>query len=209
MARIAFFIDGFNLYHALKAKSSLNHYKWLNLKKLCGSFIKSSDTLAGVLYFTAYATHHPDGLVRHQKYVKALTYMGVETVFGEFKLRDRYCTSCKKLTANYHEKQTDVNIALELFRHAVLDKYDTAIIVSGDSDLIPAIKTVKKTFPHKSIGVIIPIDRRSEILKATADFYMKMKLVHLETSQLPEDIVVDGVTISRPDRWKKPGIKSV
>lgn len=202
MARLAFFIDGFNLYHALKAGKRLNEYKWLDLYKLSQCFARSGDTISKVFYFTAYATHQPESMARHQKYVRVLKHFKVNAVFGEFKLRDRYCTNCNKMSANYQEKQTDVNIALYLFRYAVLDQYDTAIIVSGDSDLIPAIQTVKQTFPGKSIGVVIPIGRRSENIKNTADFYMRMKLKHLESSQLPEEIELDGVKILRPDRWK-------
>ncbi len=94
MARVVFLIDGFNLYHALKHNASLNQYKWLDLNKLAKCFLKSGDSLVNVAYFTAYATHQPESMARHQKYVRVLTHFGVKTVFGEFKLRDRYCTGC-------------------------------------------------------------------------------------------------------------------
>jgi len=41
------------------------------------------------------------------------------------------------------EKGTDVKIAIDLIIGAVNDLYDTAILVSSDTDLIPAIKYVK------------------------------------------------------------------
>ena len=44
------------------------------------------------------------------------------------------------------------------------DQYDRAVIISGDTDLIPAIKTVRSTFPPKQIGVIVPIGKSSEDL---------------------------------------------
>jgi uncharacterized LabA/DUF88 family protein len=73
------------------------------------------------------------------------------------------------------EKQTDVNIALKLFEPAVQDGYDKAMIISGDTDLLPAAKTVRSIFPFKSIGVVIPIGRSSEDFKKNADFHFKMK----------------------------------
>ncbi len=41
------------------------------------------------------------------------------------------------------EKGTDVKIAVDLIIGAVDDIYDTVILVSSDTDLIPAIKYVK------------------------------------------------------------------
>lgn len=43
----------------------------------------------------------------------------------------------------YKEKGTDVKISVDLIVGAVDDLYDTAILVSSDTDLIPAINYVK------------------------------------------------------------------
>lgn len=48
-----------------------------------------------------------------------------------------------KTGSDYKEKGTDVKIATDLIIGAVDDLYDTAILVSSDTDLIPAIKYVK------------------------------------------------------------------
>ncbi len=72
-----------------------------------------------------------------------------------------------------------------------------------DSDLIPAIRAVKSTFPAKRIGLAIPIGRRAEELKQAVDFYMKLKEKHLATSQFEDEIIIDGgVKLSRPSTWK-------
>ena len=71
---------------------------------------------------------------------------------------------------------------------AIQDKYDNAIIVSGDSDLIPSIKAVQETFPTKRIGIVIPIGRRAEELKNVTDFHYKMKEKHLKTSLFDQEI---------------------
>ena len=41
------------------------------------------------------------------------------------------------------EKGTDVKIAVDLIIGAVDDLYDSAILVSSDTDLIPAVKYIK------------------------------------------------------------------
>lgn len=85
---------------------------------------------------------------------------------------------------------------------AIRDIYNTAIIVTGDSGLIPAIKAVRKTFPSKKIGTIIPIGRRSEDLKANTDFHIKMKEKHLRSSMF-EDVIKlnDTEELKRPPTW--------
>jgi len=43
----------------------------------------------------------------------------------------------------YHEKGVDVKLAVDLLVGAYDNLYDTAIVISSDTDLIPAIKKVK------------------------------------------------------------------
>jgi len=43
----------------------------------------------------------------------------------------------------YKEKGTDVKIAVDLVVGAVDDQYDTAILVSSDTDLVPAIRYIR------------------------------------------------------------------
>jgi uncharacterized LabA/DUF88 family protein len=43
----------------------------------------------------------------------------------------------------YHEKGVDVKIAVDLLVGAYEDHYDTAILLSSDTDLIPAIRQVR------------------------------------------------------------------
>jgi uncharacterized LabA/DUF88 family protein len=48
-------------------------------------------------------------------------------------------------------KQTDVNIAIYLFEEAFKNHYDTSFILTADTDLAPAILSVKRNFPEKRI----------------------------------------------------------
>ena len=202
MEKVIFFIDGFNLYHAL-ANERFYRYKWLDLSGLAKKFITKNDKIEDIYYFTALATWSPGKVRRHKTFIKAQEINGTRIIYGEFKKRDKHCRICKKTYQTYEEKQTDVNIAIQLFKLAIQDKYDKALIISGDSDLIPSIAAVKSTFPNKQIGVIIPIGRRAELLKRTCDFYMKMKEKHLKASMLPDVINLgNSKKLERPQRWK-------
>lgn len=202
MKRVSIFIDGFNLYHSLNDVNSYNKYKWLNLEKFSKCFIESKDTIIDIFYFTAYATWDPSKLARHRLYVAALRLVNVKTVFGAFRCIDQTCRKCHQTYQTFREKRTDVNIAIKLFQTAITDMWDKALIVSGDSDLIPAIEAIKGVFPTKRIGVVIPIGRRAEELKQTVDFHRKVKEKHLSTCQFDDIITVDANTsFQRPASW--------
>jgi uncharacterized LabA/DUF88 family protein len=203
MAKIYFLIDGFNLYHAIDARFRYRTYKWLSLAKLCGCFITKAGTIAGIEYFTTLASWDPQKVAKHKLYIKAQENDGVRITYGSFKRKDRLCRLCNRSYRTFEEKQTDVNIALRLFQIAVLDGYDKAIVVSGDSDLLPSIKAVQITFPAKQIGVIVPIGRASEELIREADFHYKMKEKHLHSSRYPNEIRLrDGSVLVCPADWQ-------
>jgi uncharacterized LabA/DUF88 family protein len=208
MAKIVTFIDGFNLYHALDYfEAGTDHYKfrkykWLNLRKLSSMFVFGKDTLEEVLYFTTLATWDAGKTARHRLYIRALENEGVRTIYGEFKRKRKHCHLCDGHFWSREEKQTDVNIALWLFTTAIMDRYDKAIIISGDTDLLPAMKTVRTVFPGKEIGVVIPIGRASDDFKKQADFHYKMREHHLRKSQFPDpQRLTDGTLIARPPTW--------
>lgn len=209
MAKIAFFIDGFNLYHALDYCHAIpehhryRKYKWLNLRKLASLFVGRLDTLGEVFYFTALATWMPDKVARHKLFIRAQESEGVTIVYGEFKRKDKRCFVCRKQYSTFEEKQTDVNIAIHLLQLAIQDRYDRAVIISGDTDLIPALKAVRLTFPGKQIGVIIPIGGSSENLKKQADFHFRLKEHHLASSRFPSSIILpDATTLECPLNWR-------
>ncbi len=203
MAKTYFLIDGFNLYHALDALPGYRKYKWISLTKLCQCYVsRKLDRITGIDYFTTLATWDPGKVVRHKLFIKAQENEAVNVVYGVFKRKQKTCRICKKEFLTFEEKQTDVNIALRLFQLAILDKYDSAIIISGDTDLLPAVKAVQSMFPSRRIGVVIPIGRASEDFKKQADFHFRMKEKHLHSSLFPEHITLsDGGVLTRPSTW--------
>lgn len=201
--RYAFFIDGFNFYHSLQDNKLYHKYKWINYYKLSTLFIKKTDTISGIYWFTALADWHPEKRYKHQLLIKASELNNVTVIYGEFKRKDKYCTLCKKHYVSREEKMTDVNIAIYLFELAYRNEYDKAIIISGDSDLIPAIKAIHRNFPNKEIGIMLPIGRKSESLKNESDFYMRIKQKHLQASIFPNEIKINENQILKcPDSWK-------
>ena len=202
MARIVVFIDGFNVYHALEDNPAYHKYKWLDYAALAACFVGGTDTLVKTYLFTAFATWNPAKVKRHQMYVRVLKRRGVDVVMGKFKRKDKTCTLCHRQFSTFEEKYTDVNIAIHMFRGAYLDEYDKAILISGDTDIVPAVRMVRSLFSTKQVGVVVPIGRTSLELEQECDFHFQMKERQLARAQLPDEID-DPVLgkLTRPATW--------
>ena len=220
MARYGFYIDGFNVYHALNdfcyyepdlprtpdnKRYPYHKYKWLNYRKLAESVIKSRDTITRIFFFTTYAKwkweQEPDIELRHRQYIHALQTEKIVVIQGRFMHRQERCHLCCGVYPDHVEKRTDVNIALQLLGDAIEDLYDRAIIVSADSDLLPAISAVHKYTPGKLVGVMFPIRRTSFDLRQYADFRLKMTEKLLKECQFPDKIILPDLILRRPEDW--------
>jgi uncharacterized LabA/DUF88 family protein len=198
-----FFVDGFNVYHSLRDKQEYRKYLWLDFWALAQRFTRKQDNLIGVHYFSAYATWKPDSMKRHRLLVHALQSRGVNVVMGEFKEKDTHCKLCGRVFRAREEKQTDVNIAVYLFKEALADRYDSAVLLTNDTDLVPAIGGLKETFPAKRIGVLFPVDRWSSQLAQICHFWRKIDRKDLARSQFPDEVTLpSGVVLRRPDTWR-------
>jgi uncharacterized LabA/DUF88 family protein len=209
--RTIVFVDGFNLYHSLDGVPEYHKYKWLNIKGLAQSFLTRSHEIIQVMYFTALATWHPDrGKVeRHKKLIEVYRDMEIRVVEGVFRETQRKCGVCQQTYVSHEEKRTDVNIAVSMVDLAYKDAYDVACLISGDSDLIPAIRMVRDNFPVKSVRLIIPIGRKADELKRACGgdhFASQITQRHLAGNQLPdpyETVLFDkGRLINRPYSWQ-------
>ena len=97
---------------------------------------------------------------------------------------------------------TDVNIAVQLLLDAVDDEFDTAVVVTGDSDLTPPIDAVLKRFPNKRVIATFPPKRSSNALIKSASGWLSIDRRILKNSQFPKRIqVTDEFFIQRPDKW--------
>ena len=204
--RVIAFIDGFNLYHSLRHLDG-GQYKWLNLTSLAEAFIiPRKEELVKIYYFTAYAHWLPHAQKRHEVFVEANKCINgsLEVVFGKFKEKNRICKKCKKSYISHEEKATDVNISLYIFIEAYQDNYDKALIITADTDIIPAIQLTRSYFQSKELHIILPFNRRGKIFKRFAHKVHKIKKHHLERNQLPESVVSkEGKIFSRPSEWQK------
>ena len=144
------YIDGFNFYHRIKKYQEVTGtcYKWLNYKSLTESFLRDGQVLNKIYFFTAVTDYFGKGSSdRHKIYIKALEAFNITIVRGYFQIE--YSSKPK-------EKQTDINIAVQLLEDAFNENFDIAFLSSADSDLAPAVKAVKRNRPEKIVIVVPP-----------------------------------------------------
>lgn len=207
MLRSAFFIDGFNLYHALK-RLQQPHLKWVDLLELMQQQISpKTERIVSVFYFSAYAYWLPKQKLRHQEYVRALECNGTSIVMGHFKEKQRSCLKCKTTWIQHEEKETDVNIAVYMLNEAFKNRYDRAYLVSRDSDLRPAIDAIKTQFPEKEVFVIAPphLGHSNDLIQA-AHGKKRINLKQIERCLFPKFVHNgDGDLIAtRPIEYDPP-----
>jgi len=209
-ARIAGFVDGFNLYHAVDGLGQ-HHLKWLNLRALCEQFAPAPQfTLDAIYYFSAYATWRTDAYARHREYIRALSSAGVTPVLGRFKGKFRACYSCGKRWTDHEEKETDVNLALYLLREAYRNSYDRALLITGDSDIVPAVRMVLEQFPNKQFRIFAPPGRQysMDLVSAAGGLKNARKLqqIHLSRALFPLHVrdETGKVIATRPAKYAPP-----
>ena len=203
--RVAVYVDGLNLYYGLKSRGWRRYY-WLNLRRLAENLLRPGQRLVTVRYFTARVepqADDPDRHVRQDTYLQALaTLSGLTIQYGLHLPKNITCQHCGATWKTFEEKMTDVNIAVALTRDAMQDVFDTAIVISADSDLIGPIDAMLRDFPAKRVVVAFPPNRNSVTLSrhATASFTLGRKIIG--DSQLPPQVVKsNGYVLHKPAHW--------
>ncbi|HUU45476.1 MAG TPA: NYN domain-containing protein [Acidobacteriota bacterium] len=209
--RVAFFVDGFNVYHSLAKSVRFRKYLWLDLNCLCGRFLRKGQEMVGVYYFSALAHWNNEKVKRHRMFLSALESVGVNIVLGKYgkvtrsaRLYDpRRKGKISVIYETFEEKQSDVNIALYMHKMAVDDLYDEAAVISGDGDFVPAIRLVQEGPYNKRVRIILPVNQRGTDLSAVANEKAKIREKHLADSQFPESITLpNGMKLRKPDQWR-------
>lgn len=202
------YVDGFNFYYGV-IKRGPN--KWLDIAD-CFTRIRQNDIIQKIHYFTT-IVEDAEGKVRQQVYLRALASTPlVSIVLGKFKIKEVACrvAGCthagRRLFSVPAEKRTDVQIALQMLEDAYEDRCDLFVLVSGDSDLVPAVRRVLDRFPQKQVVVYVPArdpDRGAATeLRNAASEARTFPLNLLRVSQFPAR-VPDGAGgfVSKPKAW--------
>lgn len=203
MQRVIAYVDGFNFYFGLKA-SKWERYLWLNYQQLANNLLRPDQQLVFTKYFTTRISAPPDKRKRQTDYIEALeTLSDFRIYYGKYQMNPRHCRQCGFRDLVPNEKMTDVNIATELMVDAFQDRFDTALLVSADSDLIGPVVAVRRLFPTKRLVIAFPPQRYSEELKKVASAYFTVGRAEIAKSLFPLKVVkADGYVLQCPATWQ-------
>ncbi len=81
-----------------------------------------------------------------------------------------------------------------------MDQYDVAVVITNDSDLQNAMRTVRDDL-KKIVGLICPADTPSVWLNEVASFSKSITNRDLRESQFPTTLRDGQGTFRRPKRW--------
>jgi len=139
--RIAIFIDGSNLYHALRSNFKRHDLNFTDFTtRLCGS-----RRLFRIYYYNVLqdAAQWPEGYREQQEFLGILR----KTPYLEVRLGTTKVTQGVAV-----EKGIDIMLATDLLYFAWNDCYDVALLVSGDSDFAYALQAVKNMGKHVEVA---------------------------------------------------------
>lgn len=240
MKKVICFVDGLNLYYPIRA-TGRGCLKWLNLNQLVARWLAPDEQLVQIRYYNAPPLVHKPNSVRlknYTNYVNLLNSDGIVVVPGKHKFREttlsakagtrvpvlvdgkRHNAVLSKDTRISgiirEEKMTDVNMATDLVGLAYRNQYDHAILISGDSDLFPAVNEIGR-YHKKKVSLVttgsIAGGERSRSIAGMRNFVAKKKrdgmdaalicLVRkeLEKARYPRIVKAGGKYFTCPKGW--------
>lgn len=203
MSSLIVYVDGFNLYHGLKDQFG-RRMLWLDLVALSNR-LRPRSALIQVRYFTAPVLDDPPSASRQGRYQHALLAQNpglVDIVQGRYQKKPMSCRTCGAGWTHYEEKETDVNIATSLVSDAARRLSDSALIISADSDLTPAVKAARRLHPSLFVAAAFPPKRFSAELNKLMLGSFHISPAKIRQSQLPQTVHdASGRFYSRPAKW--------
>ncbi|MEV7420341.1 NYN domain-containing protein [Streptomyces sp. NPDC089919] len=214
MSTVIAYVDGPNLDYSIRASYGTRHL-WLDLAGLVER-LRPADRLVRVQYCTTLVVKDPAALADQHAHLHALSAHrpgAVSTELGHYKVHKPRCGACRQ---GYHcgctpprrfhrheEKRTDMAIGARLIEDSANRASEVALIVSADSDLVPAVEASRRLDPGRRIYLALPpgYERPSRHFRSVGSFTINETA--LRASQLPQTVTdpVTGAAYRRPAKW--------
>ncbi|MBM4176199.1 MAG: NYN domain-containing protein [Ignavibacteria bacterium] len=134
--------------------------------------------------------------------LRALRSTGVEEILARFKPKEIFCTHCKKIIKRHEEKESDVAMSCKLLEVFYNDECDTVVLITGDTDIAPAVRTALKLFPSKNIIFGFPYKRKNKELATLTGKYFKISKEQIVRHQFPSVLTTSsGEKLVKPSNW--------
>lgn len=171
--------------------------------KIIESVARSTDSVSSqARYHTALRKLH-DGRIELIEGYYAVNKMKVKVVDADEP--NRPPRECKEVQAwKVEEKQSDVNLALQVYHDAITGQIDHAVIVTNDTDIAPALAMIR-AHTQVLMGVVVPTTDHTrppntDLVKLAHWTRRHINSSELAACQLPRVIPGKRPTI-KPDSW--------
>lgn len=204
--RVIVYVDGFNFYYGLKGEPKWKRYYWLDIVGLFEKFMKPNQELVAVKYFSA----RPDDPVAHANqhsfFQANQENPKFRLILGTYLRKSITCRNCGYVIRTHEEKETDVRIATQIVSDAYEKNCDLAIVVSADSDMIPAIEIAKSI--GQKVFIYFPPNQYSSNLASMASgkpIFLNRYESRFRQNVFPDKVHLKhaDVDIEIPEKWKK------
>jgi len=103
---------------------------------------------------------------------ESLRHSGINVKTSPLRRREYQCSYCSEKAYTHVEKGVDVTLVTDMLALAFQNTYDTAIVVSGDNDLIGAVEEIQRLGKRVEVAAFtVGIGRE---LKTIADLYISL-----------------------------------
>jgi uncharacterized LabA/DUF88 family protein len=166
------FIDGGNLYAGVKF--GLHLQKSINIDSLVKKLVLGRRLMRAYYYTTPSPRPGSPQGEAHQRFLDKLGWVeNLQLRRGRIVPRTHTfeCPKCKEAFEYrvYMQKGVDTRIAVDMVTLAVRDAYDTAILVSGDSDLAEGVNYIREQTNKKVENACVPGKSWARTLREASD----------------------------------------
>ena len=158
-------------------------------------FMRPNQELVAVKYFSARVDDLDKGLRQSAFFQANKENPKFKLILGKYLRKEITCFHCGNLIHTHEEKETDVRVATQIVADAYQDNCDLAIVVSADSDMIPAIELAMEA-GHKVVVYFPPHQYSSNLASMASCSPLHLKRYE---SRFAQCILPDVVHLSIPD----------
>jgi 6-hydroxy-3-succinoylpyridine 3-monooxygenase len=231
--RTRVYVDGYNLYYGCLKGTPNKWLDLLKLfeQQILPSIMIPGTTRSSVLlpsaikFFTAdileKAARATDSVSSQARYHTALRklYDGrIELIKGYYSLIESkakivnaeapatWPRDCQEILVwKLEEKQSDVSLALQAYHDAITGQVDHAVIVTNDTDIVPALQLIR-AHTDVTIGLVIPSKQNERVPNtelANLAHWVRTHITapELTASQLPRVINLGKKPTVKPESW--------
>lgn len=146
-ARVAVFVNGKTFYAGWREMAQGHQ---VDFAKMAQWLVRQAmgNALVGVHYYTALIDetedHEDSSAARLQRFLQMLEY---QPGFFVYRLPRKTgvtpCEHCGRENVFSSDKEVDVALVAHLLQQAAVDAYDVALVMTGDADYVPALRSMQ------------------------------------------------------------------